>query len=206
MGKYAMAIDLSRCNGCNACVVACKVEHSGASNVLLTTILEKETGRYPNASRQFFPVLCNHCEVPPCVPVCPTTATYKRDDGIVLVDPDICIGCGACILACPYEQRFAVDDDRTCFPSGDGSYVNPGAHKAPVGTTVKCDFCFHRVDQGRDPACVETCPTHARIFGRLGQVDHPINELISRASAFTLLPNKGTQPNVYYIQDERCGR
>lgn len=199
MSKYAMAIDLSRCNGCNACVIACKVEHSAPNEILLTTILEQEIGKYPDANRLFFPVLCNHCEEPPCVPVCPTKATFKREDGIVLIDADDCIGCGACIAACPYEQRFYVEDERTCFPSGEGRYRNPHAHKAPQGVPVKCDFCFHRVDEGREPACVEACPTEARIFGLLDAGEKPLNALISRENCFTLLPDKGTLPNVYYF-------
>ncbi|UCE32043.1 MAG: 4Fe-4S dicluster domain-containing protein [Burkholderiales bacterium] len=199
MTRLAMAIDLDRCNGCNACVIACKVEHSAPNGILLTTILEKEVGRYPHANRQFYPVLCNHCEEPPCVPVCPTVATYKRADGIVMIDDERCIGCGACIVACPYDQRFYVGDDRTCFPDGAGEYVNPHAHKAPQGVPVKCDFCFHRVDEGREPACVEACPTEARIFGPLDAGDKPLNALISRRNSFTLLPDKGTSPNVYYF-------
>lgn len=199
MSKYAMAIDLSRCMGCNACVIACKVEHSAPNGILLTTVLEKEVGRYPNANRQFVPILCNHCETPACVPVCPTTATYKRRDGIVLIDADRCIGCGACIEACPYDQRFYVEDDRTCFPSGEGNYVNPNAHKAPKGVPVKCDFCFHRVDQGREPACVEACPTKSRIFGFLEGGEKPLHAVISRENTFTLLPEKGTSPNVFYF-------
>lgn len=199
MSRYAMAIDLSRCNGCNACVVACKVEHNTAKGIFLTAILEKEVGQYPNSNREFYPVLCNHCEQPPCVPVCPTTATYKREDGIVLIDWDRCIGCGACIQACPYEQRFYVKNDKTIYPEGKLEYENPGAHQAPAGVPVKCDFCFHRVDKGRQPACVETCPTNARIFGKLDEGGKPLNALISRKNARTLLPEMGTSPNVYYF-------
>ena len=199
MSRYAMAIDLSRCNGCNACVVACKVEHNTAKGIFLTVILEKEVGQYPNSNREFHPVLCNHCEQPPCVPVCPTKASYQRDDGIVLIDWDTCIGCGACIQACPYEQRFYVNSDKTIYPDGKVEYKNPGAHQAPVGVPVKCDFCFHRVDEGRQPACVETCPTNARIFGKLDQGEKPLNALISRKSVRTLLPEMGTSPNVYYF-------
>jgi len=199
MSRYAMAIDLSRCNGCNACVVACKVEHNTAKGIFLTVILEKEVGQYPNANRMFYPVLCNHCENPPCVPVCPTTATYSRGDGIVLIDWERCIGCGACIQACPYEQRFFVRCDETLYPAPKINYENPGAHQAPVGVPVKCDFCFHRVDQGRQPACVETCPTKARIFGKLDEGELPLNELISRNNARTLMPEMGTLPNVHYF-------
>ena len=194
-----MAIDLSRCNGCNACVVACKVEHNTAKGIFLTVILEKEVGQYPNANRMFYPVLCNHCENPPCVPVCPTTATYSRKDGIVLIDWDRCIGCGACIQACPYEQRFFVRRDEALYSASQVSYENPGAHQAPVGVPVKCDFCFHRVDQGRQPACVETCPTKARVFGKLDGGEKPLNELISRNNARTLMPEMGTLPNVHYF-------
>lgn len=199
MSRYGMAIDLSRCNGCNACVVACKVEHNAPPGILLTKILEKEVGRYPDANRMFIPVLCNHCDNPPCVPVCPTKATYARADGIVLIDWDRCIGCGACIQACPYDQRFYVKDNRTVHPDGEIPYHNPAAFRIPRGVPVKCDFCFHRVDKGRQPACVETCPTHARIFGKLDEGEKPLNALISRGDARTLLEEKGTLPHVFYF-------
>lgn len=199
MSRYAMAIDLSRCNGCNACVIACKVEHNTAKGIFLTVILEKEAGQYPHANRIFYPVLCNHCEQPPCVPVCPTTATYVREDGIVLIDWDRCIGCGACIQACPYEQRFYVKRNQAIYPNAEVDYENPVAYQAPASVPVKCDFCFHRVDKGRQPACVETCPTEARIFGKLDEGELPLNELISRNNARTLLPETGTSPQVYYF-------
>lgn len=198
MSRYAMVIDLSRCNGCNACVVACKVEHNLPPGVLLTAILEKESGQYPDANRIFYPVLCNHCDNPPCVPVCPTRATYRRDDGIVLIDWDRCVGCGACILACPYDQRSYVKDDRTAYPGGS-EYRHPALDKAPAGVPVKCDFCYHRVDAGREPACVETCPTGSRIFGTVAGGERPLDALIARNAARRLLPEMGTEPSVYYV-------
>ena len=199
MSRYAMAISLERCNGCNACVAACKVEHNGPAGILLTVVLEKEVGQYPNANRLFYPVLCNHCEEPPCVPVCLTKATYQREDGIVLINWNECIGCGACIQACPYEQRFynkgEADADGAKYPAGAASCQIPGVARPPAGVPVKCDFCYHRVDAGGRPACVEACPTEARIFARMDE----INELIARKGARTLLPEMGTSPHVFYF-------
>lgn len=199
MSRYAMVIDLARCNGCNACVVACKVEHNSPNGIVLTAILEAERGQYPQANRIFFPVLCNHCERPPCVPVCPSKATTVRDDGIVLVDWVKCIGCGACAQACPYDQRFYVKDNRVGFPGAGEGFTKPGTFKPPRGVVVKCDFCFHRVDEGLQPACVTVCPTDARIFGDRDEPQSRINQLIARNNAWTLLPDKGTRPCVYYV-------
>ena len=199
MSRYAMVIDLARCNGCNACVVACKVEHNTPDGIVLTAILELERGQYPQANRIFFPVLCNHCARPPCVPVCPSKATSTRADGIVLVDWKRCIGCGACAQACPYDQRFYVKDNRISFPGGGEGFEKPGTSKPPRGVVIKCDFCFHRVDQGLQPACVTICPTDARIFGDLEDAASPINALIARNNAWSLLPDKGTGPCVYYV-------
>jgi Fe-S-cluster-containing dehydrogenase component len=205
--RYGMVMDLDRCNGCNACVIACKVEHNTANTVNFTRIFEREIGTYPNANRQFLPVMCNHCEDASCIDVCPTKATYARDkDGIVLVDWDKCIGCGACILACPYEQRFQILDNRTTFPDGETAFDKPDTNRAPNGVTAKCDMCYHRIDEGKEPACAEACPTDARIFGVVSEDSaedetpfQNLNDLISRANAFSLLPEKGTKPCVFYV-------
>ena len=176
---YGMLIDLRRCIGCHACSVACKAEFDVPLGKTRSWVEYVEKGRYPNVSRSFLPRLCNHCSEPACVPVCPTGATWKREeDGIVVVDPDICIGCKYCIQACPYDARF----------------LNP-----VTGVADKCDFCLHRVSQGLAPACVETCIGRARIFGDLNDPDSEISRTIASNPVSVLRPEKGTEPNVYYI-------
>ena len=176
---YGMLIDLRRCIGCHACSVACKAEFDVPLGKTRSWVEYVEKGRYPNVSRSFLPRLCNHCSEPACVPVCPTGATWKREeDGIVVVDPDTCIGCKYCIQACPYDARF----------------LNP-----VTGVADKCDFCLHRVSQGLAPACVETCIGRARIFGDLNDPDSEISRTIASNPVSVLRPEKGTEPNVYYI-------
>jgi len=199
MAKYGMVIDLRKCIGCNTCVAACKAEHLTPTGLFQTSVIEKEMGKFPKTIRVFVPVLCNHCEEPPCVDVCPTGATYKRDDGIVIIDYDKCIGCGACIEHCPYHARTFVDDERTVYYDGKTIFEKPVYQKIPKKVAIKCDFCFHRLEQGLLPACVEVCPTSARIFGDLEDPESEIRELIEKYKAWTMLPDKGTEPQVYYI-------
>ena len=200
MSKYGMIVDIQKCIGCNACTIACKVEHNTPNDMHYTQVLEHEVGVFPNSKRNFLPALCNHCEIPPCVPVCPTKASYTREDGIVLIDHDRCIGCGACILACPYDQRSKVEDERTVFHDGTTIFTNNANAAPPKGVATKCDFCYHRVDRGDVPACVETCPTSARIFGEWDGGEKPLRELAAKYNAKGLLPEKGTEPNVLYIE------
>ncbi len=200
MSRYGMIVDLGKCIGCNACTVACKVEHNTPNDLHFTKVLEGEVGEFPNAGRIFLPTQCNHCENPPCVPVCPTRASFKREDGIVLIDYDRCIGCGACILACPYDQRFAIVDERTVLHDDSTVFNNNASAAIPKGVMAKCDFCYHRVDDGGVPACVETCPTRARIFGEWDGGENSLRALASKYKAKGLLPEKGTRPNVLYIE------
>ena len=177
--RYGMLIDVRRCIGCQACSVACKAEFDVPLGKTRSWVEYVEKGEYPNVSRSFLPRLCNHCEQPDCVDVCPTGATFKRDeDGIVVVDPDICIGCKYCIQACPYDVRF----------------INP-----ITGTADKCDFCLHRVAQGLVPACVESCIGDARIFGDLNDPHSEVSKRIATNPVSVLRPGMGTEPNVYYI-------
>lgn len=177
--QYGMVIDVRRCIGCHACTVACKAEHDVPTGVNRNWVEYVEQGEYPNVSRSFLPRLCNHCSVPQCVSVCPTGATYKRpEDGIVVVDSGICIGCKYCIQACPYDARF----------------LNP-----VTGFADKCDFCIHRVSKGVPPACVETCVGGARVFGDISDPESAISKLIAKSAVTVLRREMGTLPNVYYI-------
>jgi tetrathionate reductase subunit B len=177
--QYAMVIDARRCYGVHACTVACKAEYKVPLGENRSWVEEIEKGDYPNVSRSFLPRLCNHCEEPACVKVCPTGATWKREeDGIVVIDKDVCIGCKYCVQACPYDMRF----------------LNPD-----TGTADKCDFCIHRVSQGLEPACVEACPSRARIFGDINDPESAVSKLVAENPVTVLRAEKGTKPNVYYI-------
>jgi molybdopterin-containing oxidoreductase family iron-sulfur binding subunit len=200
VSRYAMVLDLKRCVGCNACVVACKSEHNTPNNILCTMVLEKELGTFPHVSRLFIPVLCNHCDAPVCVDVCPSGASHRRPDGIVDIDWELCLGCKACVAACPYDARHAVQDNRFVIADGQTEFVNPSFKRCPNKVPVKCDFCAHRIDAGCSrPACVEVCPTAARVFGDLDDPDSPIQSLIVRHHSWCLLPEKMTKPRVFYI-------
>lgn len=204
MPKWGMVIDLKRCIGCNACTVACKMENSTPAGVLFTKTLSEEIGKYPHATRVYIPVLCNHCEDPPCERVCPTKATYIREDGIVLVDETKCIGCGACATACPYKNRVVLHRE----PVEKGLYkqgiLTPfekqGYPRFVIGTAIKCTFCHERVDAGLEPACVNVCPTEARIFGDLDDPDSKVRRLIQERKGVQPLAHHNTKPKVFYLE------
>lgn len=186
---WGMLIDVRKCIGCQACTIACINENDvpeGSFRTIVSTYSVKQNDQAGQpAGTYVLPRLCNHCDNPPCVPVCPVGATFKRADGLVLIDGDRCVGCGYCVLACPYDARF----------------INHQTGKAD-----KCTFCGHRLEAGLLPACVETCVGGARIFGDLND---PKGELRLRMNAASeqlkvLKPELGTKPNVYYIGlDER---
>ena len=199
MARYGMVIDLKRCMGCNACTVACRAENATRPGILWSYVKDVESGTYPQTQRAFLPVLCMQCSNPPCVGVCPVSATYKRPDGIVSVDYGKCIGCRLCQGACPYEARYYNGSDRTYFPAGPTPYERAGYAKHRLGTVEKCDFCMERVQRGQQPACVETCITQARYFGHLDDPNSEVSKLIARRKGYTLKPELGTQPAVYYL-------
>ena len=176
--RYGMAIDLRRCIGCHSCSVACKAELEVPLEVFASWVKVIEKGRYPNVSKSFLPCLCNHCANPICVKNCPVGASYKREDGIVMVDPHRCIGCRYCMASCPYDVR----------------YVDPFKR-----IVQKCTFCCHRLEAGIAPACVETCLGRARIFGNLEDPSTEIAQLLASNPVQVLKPDLATSPSVFYI-------
>jgi Fe-S-cluster-containing dehydrogenase component len=203
MPRLGMVIDLKVCVGCHACTSACKATNGTPPDIMFARVHEHEVGEYPQARREFLPVLCNHCADPPCVDVCPTGASYQRPDGIVAVNSDVCIGCRSCATACPYENRHYVEPGLLSKGYFDGDltlYERVKYKRWTEGTVIKCDFCMDRVDQGLLPACVVTCPAEARHFGDLADPASHVSQLLRERESFTLLPDAGTQPCVHYLK------
>jgi len=172
--RYAMLIDVNKCFGCMACVVACAAENNVPLGRFRTWIerLEKTDG-----TNIFIPKQCNHCDDPPCIPPCPTRATYKTAKGLVLINDELCIGCGACVQNCPYGARF----------------MNP-----VKGVADKCTFCDHRLAYGLLPACVEACPTGARVFGSLAE-ENELTAIVRSKPTQVLKPHTWAKPQIYYL-------
>lgn len=178
--RWAMLVDLRQCIGCQACTVACIMENqvpAGSFRTIVSTYVVKTGG---SSGTYMLPRLCNHCDDPPCVPVCPVEATFKAADGAVLVDAERCVGCAYCVQACPYDARF----------------INHLTGKAD-----KCTFCAHRLEAGLLPACVETCVGGARVFGDLNDAKGEVRRRLdaARDQVKVLKPEQGTRPNVFYI-------
>ena len=179
--RYGFVIDNRKCIGCHACTVACKTENHVPLTVNRTWVKYVEKGEFPNTRRVFQVTRCNHCENPPCVTICPVTAMYQRKDGIVDFSSERCIGCKACMQACPY----------------DSIYIDPDE-----GTAAKCHFCAHRTEVGLEPSCVVVCPEHAIIAGDLDECDGEIAQLLARETVRVRKPEQGTRPKLYYIDSD----
>ena len=173
--RWAKVIDHTRCIGCHACSTACKSENQVPLSVHRTYVKYVDVGIYPSVRRAYQVTRCNQCQDPPCTHACPTAAMYQRDDGIVDFDKSICIGCKACIAACPYDARYIHTD----------------------GYADKCTFCLHRGDRG--PACVEACPTRSLTFGDLNDPRSDIAALLRERQWKQLHADAGTRPNLYFL-------
>lgn len=184
--RYAMVVDLRKCIGCQACTVGCSIENQAPIGQFRTTVKQYEVtlddGSTATKQTKIFtlPRLCNHCENPPCVAVCPVQATFQREDGIVMVDNKRCVACAYCVQACPYDARFINEETLTAD---------------------KCTFCAHRLEQGLLPACVETCVGGARVIGDIKDPNSEISRLLAehKDDIKVLKPEEGTNPHVFYI-------
>lgn len=205
MTKLAIGIDLHRCVGCNTCVLACKMQNNVPDGMLWNRVLTENCdlfddaeGTYPNLSRTYLPLACQHCENPACERVCPTGATYKDDKGRVEIDYDKCIGCRMCMAACPYNARtFNWNEPVRATGAGYGDARVPERAR---GVMEKCTLCKERTDEGAEPMCVHCCPADARVFGDLDDPDSAVSRLRREQSAEVLLEEKGTRPQVFYVR------
>jgi tetrathionate reductase subunit B len=200
--KYGMVIDLTKCQAdCTKCMDACRQENNVAHHgdkkwdvhLIRKVTIERE---YPirggNESAKAVPLLCNHCDDPPCAQACPVKATWKRPDGIVVVDQHRCIGCRYCMIACPYNARFFNYKEAEEWP-------NPVQPRSTHGVPQSCTLCAHRLDRGETPACVEACEYGAIVVGNLNDPDSEIVRLIAENSVRSIREDFGTKPKVFYI-------
>ncbi len=214
MTRYVMVADLRRCVGCQTCTAACKEGNATPPGVQWRRVLDLESGTYPEVSRVFMPIGCQHCANPPCLEVCPSTATRQRDDGIITIDYDLCIGCSYCIMACPYDARALSDRPHYAFGDAPTEAEAAGAHAKMVGVASKCTFCAGRIDAGTarglipgqdpeaTPLCVNACISGALSFGDIEDEHGRIVKLLAENRAFRLHENEGTEPGFYYIWDK----
>ena len=226
MTRWGMVIDLDKCFACQSCTAACRMENntpvagpdqSSRDRVILwNEVLNFTEGEYPDVTMTFIPRPCQHCDDPPCIKVCPVKATYKNEEGIVVVDYERCIGCRFCTVACPYQVRY-FNWYEPEWPEALKEHLNPDPEVAPrpKGVVEKCTFCIQRLRKAREqaeaegrpfdatdfvPACVQTCTGRARYFGDLNDPDSLVSQLAASPRAFRLLEEMGTQPKVYYLK------
>ena len=215
MKRWGMVIDLKKCTGCQTCTLSCKVFHGLGPDVTRCRVIEHETGVYPNVERLLFSVRCMHCNEPECMKACPTGATKKRDDGIVTVDQNECMGCRYCSLVCPYQARTFLAVEKKYFPENDNIWEKLRYKEHQIGTVEKCDFCHKRIDEGiarglepgkhpaATPMCAIACIGKAIYFGDINDPESTVSKLIMDNKGFTLKQELGTEPSVYFLPKKR---
>jgi len=228
MANYGMVINLNNCVGCAGCDIACKTENNLDHDVHWSFHVTETTGVFPNVGYRYIPKMCNHCENAACIKACPTKAMHKDKNGLTLHDADKCIGCRSCQLACPYgcisfneevQHQLRMDTEpllagmTSCgkdiskkFDNVPIPNYNPDRAKTydgvrRKGIVEKCTLCDHRIVDGKNPWCVESCPADARIFGDFDDPNSEVSKLVAENSSFQLLKSKGTKPKVYYIDE-----
>lgn len=206
MTRYGFAINTQQCTGCHTCAVACKYANNLPSEVWYLKVhtqggetMDSPEGIYPDCKLSYRPVSCMHCDSPACMEVCPTGSVTKRDDGIVVTNPETCIGCQSCIYACPYESvRTLLSSDLEYSVDIELGTIDAPNHK---GSTVeKCNMCYQRLDRGQAPVCVESCPTWCRIFGDLDDPDSGISKALKNHEYELLEEGSEISPNIYYLK------
>jgi phenylacetyl-CoA:acceptor oxidoreductase subunit 1 len=210
MTRWTMIADLERCVGCQTCTAACRHANATSPAVQWRKVLDVEAGSFPNVSRTFVPVGCQHCADPPCVHVCPTTATRQRADGIVIIDYDLCIGCAYCEVACPYQARFLVHAPHFAYGAAMQNEIER-EDPARLGVAQKCTFCSDRIDFGLDngltpgldpratPACVSSCIADALHFGDIDDPKSNVSRLLREQKHFRMHDELGTEPSFFYL-------
>lgn len=213
--RYGMVVDVRKCVGCKSCAVACKAENHTPPGVAYNIVMEREIGTYPDVRRRFIFRPCMQCATPSCTKVCPTRATHIRDDGIVAIDYDRCIGCRYCIAACPYGVRaFDYGHNYHNHPTAYENEPSPeygrnrkrARNRSPIGNVRKCHFCLHRIKKGLAPACASTCLGNAIHFGDLNDPEarcwvhgEKLRALLASHNSIRLKEELGNNPSVYYL-------
>jgi molybdopterin-containing oxidoreductase family iron-sulfur binding subunit len=216
--QFGYALSLSRCTGVRKCVTACMEENNQSRDpeMQYIRVIEMDNGSFdmekgdhyydpetvPREGKFYMPVQCQQCANPPCVKACPVEATWQEKDGITVIDYDWCIGCRYCMAACPYEARHF----NYSAPSIPKEEINPNMgylsnRIRPAGVVEKCHFCLHRTREGKNPACMEACPTGARIFGNLLDPESEIRYILKHKRVYILKEDAGTMPRFFYYFD-----